>query len=71
MKSLKINIMNTTLLENSIKNDIEEIDAYIRSLTGQDSTFLICIMNTNNQDDLTRLKSAIKICATSRYGRIF
>ncbi|CAF2535436.1 unnamed protein product [Rotaria sp. Silwood2] len=68
MKSFNINVQHVEFTENSIDNDIEKIDKYFYSIKEQNYSFIVCIMNARNQDDLTQLKVKIKTSGTLTYG---
>ena len=71
MERFRINVENIEHSTHSIDHDMEKIEKYFRSIQAKNCQFLVCVMNTKYENDLTRLKINIKRCGTLKYGKLF
>ncbi len=53
-----------------IKVDFENIDEHFRLMKQQNIQFIICIMNAQGEENLTKLKCNIKKCGTILHGKL-
>ncbi|CAF3582060.1 unnamed protein product [Adineta steineri] len=54
--------------EHIVTSSFEDIDGYFRGMSEQNCQFIVCVMDENNEDDLTQLKVNIKKCGIRIHG---